>query len=211
MDAPASHSLCSRRSATLRPCFGGTATAIEFLSLFRVPSARPSMRAVTILAVLPLIVGGCAFSLRAGASPTVDTRGRLGAQVYLGGSFGLAGEENRYALSYAVEGQARVAQREPATVAYAVGADFQSLTPLAWRAGVRLGLGTSPDELGSFGMAGVAVAVLPTIDSYRRRYRGLGAELRMLWLGGKEWNDVVELSLGAVYEAHMPFSLKVIP
>lgn len=168
----------------------------------------------TVPSVLLLsgLLPSCAIGVRANISPTIDTRGRVGVQASVGGGFGLTqGEERRRAWTIGVNGATGYVRGEGATVAAFGAIDYVKLEGLAWHGGVRYGIGTGLETERSFGMLGGAFAVLPWLDGRNDLYRGGGVELRVVWLGGAESEDVVELAVGGVYGLYMMHDLKVIP
>lgn len=178
------------------------------------------MRSLPLLLLLVSPTVGCGFGLRGGISPTVDTNGGFGAQLYVGYALGLADLETRRSLVGAIHGETSYLSGEQGpTIALVGGPEIEVLGPISWRGGFRGGVGSSFKTGDTFKFFGVAAAVLPNRRPRNRTLgtgrptstRGFGAEVRVLYVGGEEWDDAVQFSLGLVYEAYVISDLKVIP
>jgi hypothetical protein len=169
---------------------------------------RPQ-RGVFFLVGLHLLGSGCAGAYRFGAGPTLDTEGRLGYQAYVGGSFGLALDED-IALeeSIAVDVGGQIA---PAGFALSptLGLDYVSEAEegsLAWRVGFRgrFHFVFEQERTRAEIASGLAFALMPVIDDDDGdKFRHLGMEASAYLLTPMDTEDrsmAGYFALSAVYE-----------
>jgi hypothetical protein len=131
------------------------------------------------LAIAALCLPGCAIGWRVGAGPTLDDRGRPGAQLTLGGSFGITtGDGHAVQEVVAVGGGGRLGPASP-TGGVLGGFEYlsqgESVGDLTWRVGFVARLQGAADGP-SFG-PGVQAAMLFTNDVSGDTHRNFGGEL----------------------------------